>query len=651
MDSHHLVRRTFLLTLIISFCVMSISSIAQEQKRYRPKPIDDNDIVVTPIVDTPNSPDLISNEQSGKDAMATTPRILAPLQIPAASITPTIDGIISPGEWTDALVINQAGGYSSGNVTYMKNDACYLYMAAKVAYPAPYNPNNATMINVYFDLNQNGQWNPQDGNLTFPAPGNPMPGYPLPGGPGVPYYGPNTAAWGYLGLVMPKDYMNFNSFGPWGSTPTGQLRYHRPWWPVGVGIPLTQIYVDRKASTSTEFHIEAKIDVVNSPLKMTPNVPINMRFQWYNGYYLPNGAGTVLGVAMYPTWNVAYNYNGPTPSPANFRDIQTTFVPTLGDILDVASIDIPAFIFNLGSPVPASITATTNPPPQNTNWYATFTGPLPAVGTTTFNGTVTFTTAAAQTKIINIPTTGLTKGFYDLEISVDDPGPCGILKKIVKFRILILGQGEDPCIVWPGDMNNDGSCNLTDRNVLQKYIFDANLNPLWLNGPTRYLTGVLTSQSSPLDIFNWVAQPAIPWFTQLGCYVDADGSGKINNFDLWAIKFNMGKTHSLLPDQGDIAFVTSPQEFLLYQNYPNPFNPMTNITYELPEESYVTLKVTDVLGREVQTLVNQTLSSGSHHVQFIADNIPSGIYNYIMIARGVKSGNEFTRTMRMSVTK
>jgi hypothetical protein len=71
-----------------------------------------------------------------------------------------------------------------------------------------------------------------------------------------------------------------------------------------------------------------------------------------------------------------------------------------------------------------------------------------------------------------------------------------------------------------------------------------------------------------------------------------------------------------------------PDSYKLFQNYPNPFNPSTRIGYRLPIDSHVTLKVYDVLGKEIKTLLNERQNAGNHSVQFNASNLPSGVYFY-----------------------
>jgi hypothetical protein len=88
-----------------------------------------------------------------------------------------------------------------------------------------------------------------------------------------------------------------------------------------------------------------------------------------------------------------------------------------------------------------------------------------------------------------------------------------------------------------------------------------------------------------------------------------------------------------------------PREYNLSQNYPNPFNPVTMIKFALPKASFVTLKVYDMLGREVSVLVNGQKSAGQYIVDFDASSLTSGVYFYRL------ESNDFVEVKRMVVLK
>jgi hypothetical protein len=118
--------------------------------------------------------------------------------------------------------------------------------------------------------------------------------------------------------------------------------------------------------------------------------------------------------------------------------------------------------------------------------------------------------------------------------------------------------------------------------------------------------------------------------------------------------FNAGTVQAIRPN---ICLVLSPYtgvnnhtsgipgKYSLSQNYPNPFNPVTKIEYSIPKAGFVTLKVYDLLGREISTLVNEIKKAGYYMVDFNAMNLSSGTYYYKLVA------NDFSEMKKMTVIK
>ncbi|HPS66168.1 MAG TPA: agmatine deiminase family protein, partial [Ignavibacteria bacterium] len=90
---------------------------------------------------------------------------------------------------------------------------------------------------------------------------------------------------------------------------------------------------------------------------------------------------------------------------------------------------------------------------------------------------------------------------------------------------------------------------------------------------------------------------------------------------------------------------TLPEKFALSQNYPNPFNPSTVINFSIPKNGFVSLKIYDVLGREISSLVNEFRHAGKYSVEFNASNLASGIYFYRITA------GEFSDIKKMVIMK
>ncbi len=101
-----------------------------------------------------------------------------------------------------------------------------------------------------------------------------------------------------------------------------------------------------------------------------------------------------------------------------------------------------------------------------------------------------------------------------------------------------------------------------------------------------------------------------------------------------------------------IASNELPTSFDMSQNYPNPFNPNTVINYQIPNSSYVSIKVYDQLGREVYDLFEGEQNAGFYRITFDGTNLASGIYYYRITAySGSNRVSSFTNTKKMSLIK
>jgi photosystem II stability/assembly factor-like uncharacterized protein len=149
--------------------------------------------------------------------------------------------------------------------------------------------------------------------------------------------------------------------------------------------------------------------------------------------------------------------------------------------------------------------------------------------------------------------------------------------------------------------------------------------------------------------YNWQPQvlPPVPTSSYSGLWFYNDSIG-------WVVGGNTSIHHTI--NGGNPTYIINSSEiindFKLYQNYPNPFNPTTIIKFSIPachscgsRNPVVTLKVYDILGREIATLVNEKLKAGTYEIPFSDNKISSGVYFYKLAA------DEFTETKRMLLIK
>ncbi len=204
---------------------------------------------------------------------------------------------------------------------------------------------------------------------------------------------------------------------------------------------------------------------------------------------------------------------------------------------------------------------------------------------------------------------------------------------------------------WEGVLVKYQNITVTDENA------DGNPGPYVSGGNANYgdilvadSSGVNTRidlQDGTHDYNNW-------WFAgqdTLPTYVSTGSSFESIRGIMW---YSFGN-YKLIPRKNDdfVGFVTDvkpevstkPVTYSLNQNYPNPFNPTTIISYSIPKAGFVTLKIYNILGQEVTTLVNQTQSAGSYKFNFNASSLSSGIYFYRLT-----SGN-YTQIKKMILLK
>jgi len=142
----------------------------------------------------------------------------------------------------------------------------------------------------------------------------------------------------------------------------------------------------------------------------------------------------------------------------------------------------------------------------------------------------------------------------------------------------------------------------------------------------------------------------VNWFLQyMGAFNDLRSFGYADSNNAWFCG-NAGKIFKTTNGGGMISGISSlgneiPEKFSLSQNYPNPFNPTTKINFDLKNSAFAMLRVYDINGREVRTLVSERLSPGSYSYDFNASELPSGVYYYQLQTGG------FIETKKMMLLK
>ena len=201
---------------------------------------------------------------------------------------------------------------------------------------------------------------------------------------------------------------------------------------------------------------------------------------------------------------------------------------------------------------------------------------------------------------------------------------------ILTYNAANLYRSDDRGINWSLAGTGPGNFNCLEFHPSLKNVFYAGFGDLGLY--------VSTNAGVNFTLYNNSFTPNNHVYAILKVRPDIDsvyvvtGRGVYLTYDQYVTKIT----------QTSYAF---PDKFILYNNYPNPFNPVTHLEFGISKLKFVTLKVYNVLGNEIKTLLNENKSPGRYTVEFNGSNFPSGIYFYKI------SAGEFTEVKKMTLLK
>lgn len=188
--------------------------------------------------------------------------------------------------------------------------------------------------------------------------------------------------------------------------------------------------------------------------------------------------------------------------------------------------------------------------------------------------------------------------------------------------------------------NNIDYDNMTSTKILNDTAASLNVLLLYTRTPYTFNAGSHWLGSLRFNVNNTSACYRMSFMTNSSVF---NGSTPLSYGTGWT--FTSYDTCLNLPSGINNITTEIPKEYNLGQNYPNPFNPVTMIKFALPKASFVTLKVYDMIGREVANLVDGQKSAGTYIVDFDASYLTSGVYFYKLEANG------YSEVKRMVVLK
>lgn len=195
------------------------------------------------------------------------------------------------------------------------------------------------------------------------------------------------------------------------------------------------------------------------------------------------------------------------------------------------------------------------------------------------------------------------------------------------FQEWIYGENEPTYAVGWSKTSLGGNQYRIDLNISQI----TNSNPAFFTMPVQIKINT-SAGDTIVTVFNNQQDQ------DFDIIVNGEPTSIVFDPENWILKNPV----SIVTNIGD---QNQPDDFSMEQNYPNPFNPTTKIKYQIANAGFVNLRIYDVLGNEVETLINREIQAGSYELEFNASKLPSGIYYYTLNA------GEFSQTRKMILLK
>lgn len=199
-----------------------------------------------------------------------------------------------------------------------------------------------------------------------------------------------------------------------------------------------------------------------------------------------------------------------------------------------------------------------------------------------------------------------------------------------------IGFAQTAYTVEPGTKQNTITLEVANKSgtLLNGLTLDVEKSPAWV----KIIEKNLSVQRVGMD-------------STVLLSITFDVATKSNSGEKENISIALSSGAARVMQKNILLTIAVPQTYELNQNYPNPFNPTTTIKYQLPTASRVSLKVFDVLGREVATLVEEVQDAGFKTAEFVATSLASGVYFYRLEAKAVDGSTSFRNLRKLMVVK